>query len=162
MSKKEIKVGDIVRYVGKEHDADPEVNPPVRTLGKVLRETRTPDSVLYFIQWEKGNTSDDDCWYQSPEEVELVENIKIGKTGKGHIDFDVSDEEIWEFLKPKMEKNGLKPTESAVVFCGDSPLFKTIPKYNQDDVHNAIALAYKVGYLRSQKGRPFKIGGKNE
>lgn len=166
MSNKEIKVGDIVRYIGKEHDDDPEVNPPVGTLGKVLQETNTPDSVLYFIQWEKGSTSDDDCWYQSSEKVELAENIVVGKQGKGEIitinNTDMPNEAIWEFLKPKMEKNGLKPTGSAVVFCGDSPLFKTLPKYSKDDVHNAIALAYRSGYFRAMKGRPFKIGEKKE
>lgn len=149
MSNKEIKVGDIVRYIGKRHDTDPEVNPPVGTLGKVLRETRTPDSVLYFIQWEKGSTSDDDCWYQYPEEVELVEDIKVGKTGKAYIDFNVSDEEIWEMLKPKMEKNGLIP------YWGEKEL-----AYYQSNVAKAIATAYRSGYLRAMKGRPFKIGEK--
>lgn len=152
MSNKEIKIGDIVRYIGKGHDTDPEVNPPVGTLGKVLRETRTPDSILYFIQWEKGSTSNDDCWYQSPEEVELVEDIKIGKTGKGYIDFNVSDKEIWEFLKPKMEKNRLK-------IAG---YINGVACYVEDGVHNAIALAYRSGYLRAIKGRPFVIGEKKK
>lgn len=157
MSNKEIKVGDIVRYIGKRHDTDPEVNPPVGTLGKVLRETRTPDSVLYFIQWEKGSTSDDDCWYQSPGEVELVEDIKVGKTGKGHIDFDLSDEEIWGMLKPKMEKNG--PTYLHYGYDEDGEKFYY---YKGNDVHNAIALAYRSGYLRAMKGRPFMIGEKKK
>lgn len=160
MSNKEIKVGDIVRYIGKSHDTDPKVNPPVGTLGKVLRETRTPDSVLYFIQWEKGSTSDDDCWYQYPEEVELVEDIKVGKTGKAYIDFNVSDEEIWEMLKPKMEKNGLNKKMGGL-HIGKN-LVDGFWVYSIDNVHNAIALAYKVGYLRAMKGRPFKIGEKKK
>lgn len=159
MSNKEIKIGDIVRYIGKEHDTDPEVNPPVGTLGKVLRETRTPDSVLYFIQWEKGSTSDDDCWYQSPEEVELVEDIVIGKQGKGEIiainNTDMPNEAIWEFLKPKMEKNGL--TYLHYGYDGDGEKFYY---YKDNDVHNAIALAYRSGYLRAMKGHPFMIGEK--
>lgn len=160
MSNKEIKIGDIVRYIGKEHNTNPEVNPPVGTLGKVLRETRTPDSVLYFIQWEKGSTSDDDCWYQYPEEVELVEDIKVGKTGKAYIDFNVSDEEIWEMLKPKMEKNGLNKKMGGL-HIGKN-LVDGFWVYSIDNVHNAIALAYKVGYLRAMKGRPFKIGEKKK
>ena len=161
MSNKEIKVGDIVRYIGKEHNTNPEVSPPVGTLGKVLRETRTPDSVLYFIQWEKGSTSDDDCWYQYPEEVELVEDIKVGKTGKREIiainNTDMPNEAIWEFLKPKMEKNGL--TYLHYGYDGDGEKFYY---YKDNDVHNAIALAYRSGYLRAMKGRPFMVGEKKK
>lgn len=164
MSNKEIKIGDIVRYIGKEHDTDPEVNPPVGTLGKVLkvlRETRTPDSVLYFIQWEKGSTSNDDCWFQYPEEVELAENIVVGKQGKREIiainNTDMLNEEIWEFLKPKMEKNGL--TYLHYGYDGDGEKFYY---YKDNDVHNAIALAYRSGYLRAMKGRPFMIGEKKK
>ena len=161
MSNKEIKIGDIVRYIGKEHNTNPEVNPPVGTLGKVLRETRTPDSVLYFIQWEKGSTSDDDCWYQYPEEVELVEDIKVGKQGKREIiainNTDMPNEAIWEFLKPKMEKNGL--TYLHYGYDGDGEKFYY---YKDNDVHNAIALAYRSGYLRAMKGRPFMIGKKKK
>ena len=60
-------------------------------------------------------------------------------------------------LKPKMEKNGLHPSETAALFKGDNLLFKTIPKYNEGDVQKAIALAYRSGYTRASKGRPFKF-----
>ena len=72
-------------------------------------------------------------------------------------------EEIWEMIRPKMEKNGL----SAYMFR--TPTIENIggdikwvedQVYKANDVHNAIALAYKVGYLRAMKGRPFKIGEK--
>ena len=70
---------------------------------------------------------------------------------------DMTNEEIWKMLEGKMRKNGLKP-------CGSRPLFTggIANVYAWEDVHNAIALAYKVGYLRSQKGRPFKIGEKKK
>ena len=73
---------------------------------------------------------------------------------------DMTNEEIWKMLKPKMEKNGLKTIASIVYTSTDEDYIEfSLPYvYEENDVHNAIALAYKVGYLRSQKGRPFKIG----
>src|SRR5699024_505927 len=59
-----------------------------------------------------------------------------------------------------MRKNGLKKKMGAL-YC-DNKLTNGYWVYTPDDVHNAIALAYKVGYLRSQKGRPFKIGEKKK
>lgn len=76
---------------------------------------------------------------------------------------EMTNEEIWEMLKPKMEKNGLKTKVSIVHipanWRGES-LPETRKTYYEDEVHNAIALAYKVGYLRAMKGRPFKISEK--
>ena len=58
-------------------------------------------------------------------------------------EIDMSDDEIYDILKPKMDKAG--------VFM--------IKMYNSV---KAIALAYRSGYLRAKKGRPFKIGGEKE
>ena len=70
---------------------------------------------------------------------------------------DMTNEEIWKMLEGKMRKNGLKP-------CGSRLLLTNgiANVYAWEDVHNAIVLAYKAGYLRSQKGRPFKISEKIE
>lgn len=68
----------------------------------------------------------------------------------------MTNEEIWEMLRPKMEKNALTTKN---IHAG---LFGPIYTYNAKDVHNAIALAYKVGYLRAMKGRPFKFGEKKK
>ena len=76
-----------------------------------------------------------------------------------------TNEEIWDFLKNKMSKNGLAPKASIIkTHVEDYPNNKVeiIKMYYEDDVHNAIALAYKVGYLRAMKGRPFKIGEKKK
>nr|DAT91824.1 MAG TPA: hypothetical protein [Caudoviricetes sp.] len=58
-------------------------------------------------------------------------------------EIDMSDDEIYDMLKPKMDK--------ADVFM--------VKMYNSV---KAIALAYRSGYLRAKKGRPFKIGGEKE
>ena len=55
----------------------------------------------------------------------------------------LSDEEIYNMLKPMMNK--------ADVFM--------VKTYNSV---KAVALAYHSGYFRAKKGRPFKIGGEKE
>ena len=67
----------------------------------------------------------------------------------------MTNEEIWEMLKPKMEKNGL--TYLHYGYNGDGKKFFY---YKDSDVINAIAVAYRSGYERCMKGRPFKIGEK--
>lgn len=77
---------------------------------------------------------------------------------------DMTNEEIWKMLENKMRKNRLT---SNIYSCtkvdeNGAPCFYLEKAYNSKDVHNAIALAYKVGYLRAMKGRPFKIGEKKK
>lgn len=150
MSNKKFNVGDKVRYVGAKHDIHPQWFPIFGTIGTVLQDV---DKVDCYIQWPKGSTSENDCWYCDKQNIELVK------------DADMTNEEIWEMLRPKMEKNGLEQygaTFPAVVNINGRAEWTTYSIYFKEAVHNAIALAYKVGYLRSQKGRPFKIGDKNE
>ena len=59
----------------------------------------------------------------------------------------LSDYEIYNMLKPKLEKSG------AYIDRG---------YYYELDSKKAIALAYRSGYLRAKKGRSFKIGGEKE
>ena len=59
----------------------------------------------------------------------------------------LSDDEIFNMLKPKMKKSG------AYIDRGC---------FYELDGTKAIALAYRSGYLRAKKGRPFKIGGEKE
>lgn len=80
---------------------------------------------------------------------------------------DMTNEEIWKMLESKMRKNGLKSVASITHVSTDSDPFDInsynfTPVYAEDDVANEIALAYKVGYLRAMKGRPFKIGEKKK
>lgn len=135
-------VGDKVRYIGTEHDINPQWFPIVGTIGTVVQDV---DEIDCYIQWPKGSTSKEDHWYCNKNDIELVE------------DTDMTNEEIWKMLESKIRKNGLKPCVSRLLFTGG-----IANVYAWEDVHNAIALAYKVGYLRSQKGRPFKIGEKKK
>ena len=150
MSDKKFNVYNKVRYIGNDHNDMPEFYPAVGTTGIILEQLNEYGDV--YVQWEKGSTSREDRWYCDKNDVELVK------------DEDMTNEEIWGMLKPKMEKNGLKSVASIVRTSTDRDCskFNLTHVYAEDDVHNAIALAYKVGYLRAMKGRPFKIGEKKK
>ena len=65
----------------------------------------------------------------------------------------LSDDEIYNMLKLKLDKaNVLKYG----YYYRDHTVF------NADETIKAIALAYRSGYLRAKKGRPFKIGGEKD
>ena len=138
-------VGDKVKYIGTEHDISPQWFPIVGTTGTVVEDV---DEVDYYIQWPKGSTSREDRWYCNKNDIELVENV------------DMTNEEIWKMLESKMRKNGLRKKMGAL-YC-DNILTNGYWVYTLDDVHNAIALAYRSGYERAMKGRTFKIGEKKK
>ena len=70
----------------------------------------------------------------------------------------LSDDEIYDMLKPKMEKNNAWSHGYRVAAYNDG--YHLVREEN--DVIKAIALAYRSGYLRAKNGRPFKIGGEKE
>lgn len=71
---------------------------------------------------------------------------------------DMSDGEIYDMLKPKMEKSNVWNHGYRVVRYDDGCHLVR----EDNDAIKAIALAYRSGYLRAKKGRPFKIGGEKE
>lgn len=81
----------------------------------------------------------------------------------------LSDDEIFNMLKPKMDnilhwsnvesiKNDPFPPQ-ILEWIGNDINVRYQQYCNELDVKQAIALAYRSGYLRAKKGRPFKIGG---
>lgn len=111
------KVGDKVAPRGK----------PYLLFGQVLCEA--------FEGWYNIKTRDGD-WGIMPEDDLVLYNETA-----------LSDDEIFNMLKPKMKNSG------AYIDRGC---------YYELDGTKAIALAYRSGYLRAKKGRPFKIGGEKE
>nr|DAD70801.1 MAG TPA: protease adaptor [Siphoviridae sp. ctKcB20] len=71
---------------------------------------------------------------------------------------NMSDDEIYNMLEPKMKNSNVWDHGYRVVAYNDG--YHLVREDN--DVINAIALAYRSGYLRAKKGRPFKIGGEEE
>ena len=65
---------------------------------------------------------------------------------------DMTNEEIWKMLRPKFNKNNLEGNYIRIDRYG----------YIKEDAYNAIAIAYRSGYERAMKGRPFKIGEKKK
>ena len=76
---------------------------------------------------------------------------------------DVSDDEIYTMLKPKLDNsvfNGCIKFNLPVIMGFDG--MEKVRCYRENEVIKAIALAYRSGYLRAKKGRPFKIGEEKE
>ena len=70
----------------------------------------------------------------------------------------LSDYEIYDMLKPKMKNSNVWNHGYRAVAYDDG--YHLVREDN--DVIKAIALAYRSGYLRAKKGRPFKIGGEKQ
>ena len=70
----------------------------------------------------------------------------------------LSDDEIYDMLKPKMKNSNVWNHGYRAVAYNDG--YHLVREDN--DVIKAIALAYRSGYLRAKKGRPFKIGGEKD
>ena len=107
--------------------------------------------------------------------------IKSKDIDEFHIDLDclvLYDEtdmyidEIYDMLKPKMDnilhwhsvesiKNDPFPPQ-ILEWIGNDINVRYQQYCTELDVKKAIALAYRSGYLRAKKGRPFKIGGEKE
>ena len=114
-------------------------------------------SQLYYIV----AMSDDE--YRIMKESELVTFQELP---------NMSDDEIYNMLKPKMDnilhwsnvesikKDPFPP--QILEWVGNNVNVRYQQYCNECDIKQAIALAYRSGYLRAKKGRPFKIGGEKE
>lgn len=126
------KVGDKVAYVTKPDEEIGEVNCVV--------EDRYGCHV--FVAFNKKKVYETQLAGYNYNEDKLV---KVDE-------YALSDDEIYNMLKPKLNN-----------FCVMG--FDGMEKarcYRENEVIKAIALAYRSGYLRAKKGRPFKIGGEKD
>lgn len=140
------KVGDKVAYVTKPDEEIGEVNCVV--------EDRYGCHV--FVAFNKKKVYEMQLAGYNYDEDKLV---KIDE-------YALSDDEIYTMLKPKLESMCIKteyhkllPTVFELEFESQKDYDPYVP---ESDVIKAIALAYRSGYLRAKKGRPFKIGGEKE
>ena len=127
------KVGDKVAPRGK----------PYLLFGQVLSEA--------FERWYNIKTRDGDWGIMPEDDLVLYDETAL------------SDDEIYNMLKPKLDNsvfNGCIKFNLPVIMGFDG--MKKVRCYRENEVIKAIALAYRSGYLRSKKGRPFKIGGEKE
>ena len=142
MKLEDCKVGMEVKFIDEnEHKSCPEYFPPVGTVGTILKV----ESDDIFVRWPKGKTNEPNEWYCDVQSVEKVQRL-------------LTNHEIWDMLSAKMEKNGVK-VDCFRTETGDFPSF-SYPLYSKEALIRAVALAYRVGYKRAEKGRPFKYGDK--
>ena len=111
---------------------------PYLLFGQVLCEA--------FEGWYNIKTRDGDWGIMPEDDLVLYDETAL------------SDDEIYDMLKPKMEKNNAWSHGYRVAAYNDG--YHLVREDN--DVIKAIALAYRSGYLRAKKGRPFKIGGEKD
>lgn len=69
---------------------------------------------------------------------------------------DMTNEEIWKMLENKMRKNGF---HYSLAYDKNNVEYEM---YSKGLVFDLIAIAYRSGYERAMKGRPFKIGEKKK
>ena len=118
------------------------------------------------------------CITQIYEERAVIKSKYIDKF---HIDLDclvlydetdMDADEIYNMLEPKMGnilhwhsvesiKNDPFPSQ-ILEWIGNDINVRYQQYCNECDIRQAIALAYRSGYLRAKKGRPFKIGGEKD
>ena len=70
---------------------------------------------------------------------------------------EMTNKEIWEMLKPKFEKNNLM---NVPLIMYSSKGNSSSCAYSEQDVIDAVALAYRCGYERVKKNRPFNMSKK--
>lgn len=132
------KVGDKVAYVTKPDEEIGEVNCVVEDRYGCHIFVAFNENKMYETQLAGYNYDEDKL-------------VKIDE-------YALSDDEIYDMLKPKMEKNNVWNYGYRVVGYNDGHHLVR----EDNDVIKAIALAYRSGYLRAKKGRPFKIGGEKD
>ena len=132
------KVGDKVAYVTKPDEEIGEVNCVV--------EDRYGCHV--FVAFNKKKVYETQLAGYNYDEDKLV---KIDE-------YALSDYEIYDMFKPKMKNSNVWNHGYRAVAYDDG--YHLVREDN--DVIKAIALAYRSGYLRAKKGRPFKIGGEKD
>lgn len=132
------KVGNKVAYVTKPDEEIGEVN--------CIVEDRYGCHV--FVAFNEKKVYETQLVGYNYEEDKLV---KIDE-------YALSDDEIYNMLKPKLDANGVWKHGYAAVRYPDGYQFVR----EENEVIKAIALAYRSGYLRAKKGRPFKIGGEKD
>ena len=127
------KAGDKVAPRGK----------PYLLFGQVLCEA--------FEGWYNIKARDGDWGIMPEDDLVLYDETAL------------SDDEIFNMLKPKLDDsvfNGCIKFNLPVIIGFDG--IEKVRCYRENEVIKAIALAYRSGYLRAKKGRPFKIGGEKE
>lgn len=77
------KVGDKVMSLGKGRGGNPRFYPEKGTVGKVVYINSFDKAQPYLVQWPKGSTIMDDCWWAHGDDLAPANNNKIVITTDG-------------------------------------------------------------------------------
>ena len=152
-------VGKKVRMIDKDlHKSNSSWYPKAGTIGTIVDFGFTDNTVC--VDWGKNSgvgknfIKNNYAWAVGWESIELVNDIQPNQP-------NMTDEEIWEMFKPKMKKLGINPEGEASF--NELRTGKFICRmFKNSTVQKLVATAYRSGYGRGQKGRPFKIGEKKK
>ena len=136
-------------------DLDPVLSCFNREKGEVTYvEPDTYGGVLvYEIATKNSNGNNDSFWV---EEDWIVLDPEYTKNQNS----EMTDNEIYNMLKPKMQKMGINFNGS---MTASDYRTESIDYYMPiEDVKRLVATVYRSGYGRGQKGRPFIIGEKRK
>lgn len=158
-------VGKKVRIVVKDlHKYNPSWYPKAGTVGTITGFGFTDNVVC--VDWGENSGVDKNlmenkyAWAIGWSSIELVDDARPNQPS-------MTDEEIWEMFKPKMEKLGIKPNAMKapnfdIWYDVEEYHDELIPIFDLYTVQKLVATAYRSGYGRGQKGRPFVIGEKKQ
>lgn len=148
-------IGKRVRMIDKDlREKNPLYYPKFGTVGTITGFGITDNTI--HVDWGKNSgvgknfIENNYAWAVAWSSVELVDDTQ----------FNMTDEEIWEMFKPKIEKLGINYDGTYIRY----PSILDKPKKYMDipTVQKLVATVYRSGYGRGQKGRPFMIGEKKK
>lgn len=134
-------------------------------VGDKVALARTPRDYLGLIEQIEGKRAVIKSNYNDEFYIDLDWLVLYDET-------DMNIDDIYDMLKPKMDnilhwhsvesiKNDPFPSQ-ILEWVGNNINVRYQQYCNECDIKQAIALAYRSGYLRAKKGRAFKIGGEKE
>lgn len=134
-------------------------------VGDKIAPARSPRDYFGHIEQIDGKKAVIKSKYGDEFYIDLKRLVLYDET-----DMNISD--IYDMLEPKMDnilhwhsvesiKNDPFPSQ-ILEWVGNDINVRYQQYCNECDIRQAIALAYRSGYLRAKKGRPFKIGGEKE
>lgn len=135
------KVGDKVVFTNaQKHETISRFYPAVGTVGTVVKIDKHPiDEKGLLVDW--GNAEGIEVWEDGTKSWWCNEcDVKPSCTCE---EYDYTDGEVWEMLKPKMKQFVPAHIENLDMY---SPVVKKM-----------VAAAYRSGYGRATKGRSFMI-----
>ena len=123
-------------------------------VGDKVALNNSPNVLLGQVEWDL-------CEVFGGYYIKMEENYYAIMSEDDLVLYDeptLSDDEIYDMLKPKMKNSNVWNHGYRVAAYDNG--YHLVREEN--DVIKAIALAYRSGYLRAKKGRPFKIGGEKD